>query len=768
MTNRRQLGKYEVLRELGRGGFGIVYEAKDLVLGRHVALKVLHSQHIVDPFFLKRFEQEAKLAAQLEHPNLVPVHDFGQVRGYNYIVMGLMHGGSLKDRLLTQGAFDPNRAKIAFEQILEGVSYIHQNGVIHRDLKPSNILFDHQDVARISDLGFAKAVRYDVSSSMSTSGSMVGTAAYMAPEIWYGKKATEQSDIYSLGCIAYEMLTGNMLFSADSPAVAMTKHLVANPKMDANLPESWRKLILKCLAKSPAERYPTAMAVLEDLKFGLSGSPAGTQRKVVFTSAADKPKEEDKKQKVVQAPPSKPKKQSYNTSMQTALAERSASQSYNYNTFYYRGDGQTPSEQQAAYWRGETTMGESLTPGQMLELSTYHRQQKKKPWLIALVLFVLLALIATGVWAKLKSDKARRLGDEPDSVTTQISTPGAGTLYAGTLTPVPTSVFDSANKTKTMSPVSPTQTHIPTEVELAKYSLTITIEGQGWVSPNGGTYEDGTSVTLMANPEDGWEFSRWSTGATSSTLMVTMDSNKTIKAIFTKKAPVMYSLTITVDGQGWVNPNGGSYEAGSRVTLTANPSDGWQFTNWSTGSSNPTIIVTMNSNMTIKAIFTKIPVTKYTLTVNIDGQGTVSPNGGSYEAGTSVSLTANPSDGWQFTNWSTGATSPTITVLMDSNKSIGAVFVPDQPPMYTLTVKVIGNGWVSPNGGTYEAGVYAVLTATPAAGWEFTKWSSGLTCPSIAVLMDSDKYIEAIFTDRYSVHTSPLLPDSTESSRSTR
>jgi serine/threonine protein kinase len=287
MTERRNLGKYEIIKELGRGGFGIVYEARDKVLDRHVALKALHGQLTVDPLFLKRFEQEAKLAAQLEHPNLVPVYDFGQDKGHNYIVIGLMKGGSLKDHIEKNGALESQQTKKVFEQVLEGVSYIHQNDVIHRDLKPSNILFDQHGVARISDLGFAKAMRSDVSSSMSTSGGMIGTAAYMAPEIWHGKKATEQADIYSLGCIAYEMLTGKMLFFGETPAETMTKHLIVGPQLDASLPDNWRKLIEKCLAKDLSERYQTAKAVLEDLNSGLFDASHEQVRAIDTVSVTD-------------------------------------------------------------------------------------------------------------------------------------------------------------------------------------------------------------------------------------------------------------------------------------------------------------------------------------------------------------------------------------------------------------------------------------------------------------------------------------------------
>ncbi|MGI5986312.1 MAG: protein kinase domain-containing protein [Oscillospiraceae bacterium] len=284
MAETRKLGKYEIIRELGRGGFGVVYEAKDTILGRHVAIKILHGQLSVDPDFLERFEQEARLAAQLEHPNLVPVYDFGQLEGHNFISMGFMRGGSLKDRLIEHGPFDPYRAKKALEDVLEGLSIIHENKIVHRDLKPANILFDQYDVARLSDLGFAKALHSEQSRSFSASGGIVGTAAYMAPEVWRGAEASELSDIYSLGCIVYEMLTGIVLFDGNTAAESMTKHLIDGPVFTVDLPKPWQALIEKCIAKDPAGRYQSAKAVLEDLRFGLFDAPQERQSEIVLES----------------------------------------------------------------------------------------------------------------------------------------------------------------------------------------------------------------------------------------------------------------------------------------------------------------------------------------------------------------------------------------------------------------------------------------------------------------------------------------------------
>jgi len=269
MSEYKRVKKYEIIRELGRGGYGIVYEAFDIVLKRQVAMKVLHTNLTVDPHFIARFRQEAELAAQMEHPNIVTIHDFDQLDGRYYIVMALMRGGSLKEQIETYGPLSPARARMFLEQIASGLSYAHQRGIIHRDLKPGNILIDENGIARVADFGFAKAINYQQSTAFSSMGNAIGTASYMAPEIWEGKSATAQSDIYSLGCIAAEMLTGRRLFDGDSTAQIVIKHVVDGPRLPSNLPEAWRELILTCLAKDPAQRYPSANALLEDLKWGL-------------------------------------------------------------------------------------------------------------------------------------------------------------------------------------------------------------------------------------------------------------------------------------------------------------------------------------------------------------------------------------------------------------------------------------------------------------------------------------------------------------------
>ena len=253
MDERKNFGKYEILEELGRGGFGTVYKAQDKVLGRLVAIKVLHPALVVEPSFIERFRQEARIAASLDHPNLVPVHDFSEAEGRYYIAMGFMKGGSLKDLLKKDGPIRKAHSLEIIQQLGAGLSYAHSRNVIHRDLKPGNILFDERGIARVSDMGFAKLLHSENSTSMSSSGGLVGTPAYMAPEIWRGKGANAATDVYSLACILVEMLTAEPLFDGESTPEVMFKHFEPL-QLPGDLPQYWKPVIEGALEKKPEDR----------------------------------------------------------------------------------------------------------------------------------------------------------------------------------------------------------------------------------------------------------------------------------------------------------------------------------------------------------------------------------------------------------------------------------------------------------------------------------------------------------------------------------
>jgi eukaryotic-like serine/threonine-protein kinase len=256
----QKLDKYQLHEELGRGGYGTVYRATDTVLDVPRAVKLLHPALVADPSFIERFRREAKFAARMKHPHIVPVYDLGEAEGRFFLAMEYLPSGSLKDLLNNEGALNFQRALAILEQVAGALDHIHQQGLIHRDVKPGNILFDDQGNAYLSDLGFAKALSSSGSASLSVSGGMIGTPAYMAPEIWMGEEASPQSDVYSLATVFVEMLTGQSLFGGEGdspPPLVMKRHF--DP---LELPEEWpedvspglNSILEAALAKDPKER----------------------------------------------------------------------------------------------------------------------------------------------------------------------------------------------------------------------------------------------------------------------------------------------------------------------------------------------------------------------------------------------------------------------------------------------------------------------------------------------------------------------------------
>ncbi|MBT3391814.1 MAG: serine/threonine protein kinase [Chloroflexi bacterium] len=271
-----KLGKYELIEEIGRGGYGTVYRARETVLDVERAVKVLHPALIADPEFIERFRREAKIAAQLEHPHIVPVYELDEYEGSFFLVMKHMPGASLKDVLARQGRLSYERALEITRQVAEALDFAHQKGLVHRDIKPANILFE-QDingetrvVVRLSDFGFAKAIAGTNSASLSASGAMIGTPAYMAPEVWRGKDVTPATDVYSLACVFYEMLTGEVLFAGDSPPEVMTKHVLDGPQFPTlwvdGVPESVGAMLERALDRDEGKRIAVAGEFVSALK----------------------------------------------------------------------------------------------------------------------------------------------------------------------------------------------------------------------------------------------------------------------------------------------------------------------------------------------------------------------------------------------------------------------------------------------------------------------------------------------------------------------
>jgi serine/threonine protein kinase len=215
--------RYDVVRPLGSGGMGEVYLARDRVLGRDVALKVLRKQYAGDDEFAERFKREAMSAASLSHPNIIQVYDRGETEeGASYIAMEYVPGGTLKERIFRDGPLEAADAAGIGAQVAEALGAAHDRGMVHRDIKPQNVLLTARGGAKVADFGIARA---GSSATISRTGSVMGTAGYMSPEQALGKPATPKSDLYSLGVVLYEALTGELPYTADNPIAVSMKHV---------------------------------------------------------------------------------------------------------------------------------------------------------------------------------------------------------------------------------------------------------------------------------------------------------------------------------------------------------------------------------------------------------------------------------------------------------------------------------------------------------------------------------------------------------------
>jgi len=258
--------RYRVMRKLGSGGMANVYLAEDQELGRRVAIKILNERHAGDEQFVERFRREAKNAASLSHQNIVSIYDRGEAEGTYYIAMEYLDGRSLKELILSRGPAPMSVAVDYARQILSALRFAHRNGIVHRDIKPHNVLVDPEGHVKVTDFGIARAG----ASQMTEEGSIIGTAQYLSPEQARGTQVDQRSDLYSLGIVLYEMLTGEVPFTGDSPVEIAMKHLSATPpplrEKRPEMPTSLEMVVLRALAKDPAARYQTADEMDADLE----------------------------------------------------------------------------------------------------------------------------------------------------------------------------------------------------------------------------------------------------------------------------------------------------------------------------------------------------------------------------------------------------------------------------------------------------------------------------------------------------------------------
>jgi serine/threonine-protein kinase len=276
----RKLGKYEITALIGKGGMATVYKGYQPDIERYVAIKVLPPHPGQDEQFIERFRLEARTIARLQHPHILPLYDYGSEDGILYLVMALMDGGSLSERIRKRGAMSPVEVESILNPIASALDYAHRQGFIHRDIKPDNILLDREGFAALADFGIVKML--EAGSGLTATGGLMGTPAYMSPEQGQGLEVDSRSDVYSLGVVVFEMLAGKPPFQADTPMQLVFKQINAPiPELSGvrpGLPAALDEVMHRALAKDPDTRYQTATALLHDFRRAIEGKPLPNTR----------------------------------------------------------------------------------------------------------------------------------------------------------------------------------------------------------------------------------------------------------------------------------------------------------------------------------------------------------------------------------------------------------------------------------------------------------------------------------------------------------
>lgn len=299
----KQFGLYQIVTPLGEGGMAAVYKAYQPSMERYVAVKVLARQLAESEEFVARFKGEAHMLAQLQHPHILPVFDYGQSEGYSYIVMPFLHSGTLADLMKTRRLSLLDIRRIV-SQIGDALGFAHARGMVHRDVKPGNVLLDERENCLLTDFGLARMIRD--SSRITSAGTIMGTPAYLSPEQATDAELDGRSDLYSLGIILYEMVTGQVPYSARTPLAVVFKHvnepLPSARALAPELSDALEQVLVKTLAKDPADRYQTAESFVRALQQAIPTDPNAKPTSRALDSVFDRLMAKDGAAKAASAP----------------------------------------------------------------------------------------------------------------------------------------------------------------------------------------------------------------------------------------------------------------------------------------------------------------------------------------------------------------------------------------------------------------------------------------------------------------------------------
>jgi serine/threonine-protein kinase len=367
MLNGRLLNdRYQIKETIGGGGMANVYLAKDIILERDVAIKVLRLEYANDDEFIARFDREAQSATSLSHPNIVNIYDVGEEDHILFMVMEYVDGMTLKEYILQQGPLEVNEALDILKQITAAITHAHANGIVHRDIKPQNILMDSHGRAKVTDFGIAMALS---ATSLTQTNSILGSVHYLSPEQARGGMATKKSDIYSIGIVLFELLTGRLPFSGESPVSIALKHLQNDTpsvrRFNQDIPQSVENIVLKATAKDPFHRYET----VDELE------------QVLMTAMNP-----DKLNEAVYTPPVEAGEET----KAIPIITDNHIQDTNQDTIVHHSNGTTKNFNDDTE-NEETIEAAGTTPEKKKKGKKNKKKKRKKKWIIFLILFILLA-----------------------------------------------------------------------------------------------------------------------------------------------------------------------------------------------------------------------------------------------------------------------------------------------------------------------------------------------------------------------------------------